>query len=115
MDGRPEEYHGIAVHRRHLSNFEVYVLRQHLQYDAELDKSQKIAEMRQTYVQELQEAQVTEKGVGRLSEQDSDLPPAIHRIFEDERSSSTDNLIPSDQKEVPHGRLGRTRPGGAVH
>ena len=115
MAGRPEEYHGIAVHRRHLSMFEVYVLKQHLQYDAELDKKQKISEMRDTYMQELQEAQREEKGVGHICEEDSDLPPAIHRIFEDERMSSTDNLLPSDNKTILSGRLGKTRPGGAVH
>lgn len=115
MAGKPEEYHGIAVHRRHLSWWEVHVLKQHLQYDAKLDKEQRLAEMRQTYIDEVRAAQQEEKGVGRIADEDSDLPPAIHRIFEDERMSSTDNLLPSQEKFIPSGRLGRTRPGGAIH
>lgn len=47
--GRQEDYHGIAVHPRHLSLFECVVLKRHLQYDAEKDRDMKIQELRDLY------------------------------------------------------------------
>ncbi|KAM0751247.1 MFS general substrate transporter [Meredithblackwellia eburnea MCA 4105] len=47
--GRPEDYHGIAVHRRHLSWYEIHVLHRDRHYDAELDKEAKIDELRVLY------------------------------------------------------------------
>ena len=48
-DGRPGDYHGIAVHPRHLSLFERMVLKRDRAYDPELDRQQKIDELRQLY------------------------------------------------------------------
>lgn len=48
-EGRSEEYHGIAVHPRHLSWFEKFVLKRHLAYDAELDRKMKVEEMKRAY------------------------------------------------------------------
>jgi len=47
--GREEEYHGIAVHRRHLSFWEIHVLKRDRHYNAELDKQSKIDELRILY------------------------------------------------------------------
>lgn len=47
--GRQHDYHGIAVHPRHLSLFERVVLKRHLQYDAEKDRDMKIQELRDLY------------------------------------------------------------------
>jgi hypothetical protein len=48
--GKADEYHGIAVHRRHLSYWEIYVLKRHLAYDPELDRCAKLNELRDEYV-----------------------------------------------------------------
>lgn len=48
-EGRPGDYHGIAVHPRHLSLFERVVLKRDRAYDPELDRQQKIDELRQLY------------------------------------------------------------------
>ena len=48
-EGRPEDYHGIAIHPRHLSFFERFVLHRHRNYDPELDRMAKIAELRTKY------------------------------------------------------------------
>lgn len=48
-EGRVQEYHGIAVHPRHLSMFERVVLKRHLRYDAAADREMKIEEMRRLY------------------------------------------------------------------
>jgi len=49
MNGRAEDYHGVAVHPRHLSLFEIYVLRRHLPYNPQLDAEQKTEEFRRIY------------------------------------------------------------------
>ncbi|KAL8280948.1 hypothetical protein RQP46_006627 [Phenoliferia psychrophenolica] len=47
--GHPEDYHGIAIHRRHLSWYEIHVLHRDRHYDPELDKESKIDELRILY------------------------------------------------------------------
>jgi hypothetical protein len=47
--GERENYHGVAIHPRHLSLFERVVLKRHIYYDPELDRNQKVAELRQVY------------------------------------------------------------------
>lgn len=49
MSGRREDYHGVAVHPRHLSLFERVVLKRHLPYNPQLDAQQKTEEFRQVY------------------------------------------------------------------
>ena len=49
--GRENDYHGVAVHPRHLSLYERYVLQRHRNYDPILDRQSKIDELRQTYEQ----------------------------------------------------------------
>jgi len=48
--GKAGDYHGIAVHRRHLSYWEIFVLKRHLAYDPELDRCAKLNELREEYV-----------------------------------------------------------------
>jgi Sugar (and other) transporter len=48
-EGREKEYHGVAVHPRHLSLWERVVLKRHLAYDAELDHQSKINELQSVY------------------------------------------------------------------
>ena len=47
--GRQQDYHGIAVHPRHLSLYERVVLKRHLNYDAEKDRDMKVQELRELY------------------------------------------------------------------
>ncbi|KAL4402746.1 transmembrane transporter [Malassezia pachydermatis] len=49
MSGRPEDYHGVAVHPRHLSLWERLVLKRHLAYNPQLDAQQKTEEFHQVY------------------------------------------------------------------
>ncbi len=47
--GRAEDYHGPAVHPRHLSMWETYVLKRHRAYNPELDRQAKIEALREEY------------------------------------------------------------------
>ncbi|DBA70932.1 TPA: hypothetical protein ACH3X2_011377 [Trebouxia sp. C0005] len=58
QQGRGKEYHGIAVHPRHLSLFEKGVLGIHHQYNPELDAEAKKAEASQKVSQRLQDEDV---------------------------------------------------------
>jgi len=49
MTGSAQDYHGVAVHPRHLSLFERFVLKRHLPYNPQLDAQQKTDEFRQVY------------------------------------------------------------------
>ncbi|CDZ96190.1 Inorganic phosphate transporter [Phaffia rhodozyma] len=53
--GKAGEYHGIAVHKRHLSLWETMVLKRHLAYDPEKDRAAKMEELSETYARMLQE------------------------------------------------------------
>jgi MFS family permease len=48
MEGRQSDYHGVAIHPRHLSMWERFVLRRHRAYNPELDRQQKIEELKNT-------------------------------------------------------------------
>jgi hypothetical protein len=48
-EGREGEYHGIAIHPRHLSVFERVVLKRGRNYDPKLDKEANIGEMRKLF------------------------------------------------------------------
>lgn len=48
-DGRLSEYHGIAINKAHLSNWEIYVLGRHKNYNPQLDAEMRIDELRTDY------------------------------------------------------------------
>ncbi|GFZ47035.1 hypothetical protein JCM24511_04261 [Saitozyma sp. JCM 24511] len=52
-EGRAKDYHGIAVHPRHLSAWERYILKRHLAYNPELDREQRVKELRQLWEQNM--------------------------------------------------------------
>ena len=54
-EGRPWDYHGVAVHPRHLSWWEIFVLRVHEQYNPELDRQQKENERAEAKAARLEE------------------------------------------------------------
>jgi hypothetical protein len=60
--GRAGDYHGIAVHPRHLSVWERVVLGRHKAYDPEADRVQRVGEMRAAY--EEMELKKVSAGVG---------------------------------------------------
>ncbi|UZJ55817.1 hypothetical protein CBS101457_005137 [Exobasidium rhododendri] len=73
LRGEQENYHGIAIHPRHLSLFERVVLRRHLQYDPELDRNQKIDELRQLYTDSKQVETEKETSAEHMSDDHKDL------------------------------------------
>ena len=83
-EGRENEYHGIAIHPRHLSWFERFVLHRHKSYDPELDAKDKLKEMRNMY-DKIQNEKVSEDD-HRL---DETLSEKAHSYFEWEKRSSS--------------------------
>ncbi|RSH95744.1 hypothetical protein EHS25_000836 [Saitozyma podzolica] len=51
-EGRAGDYHGIAVHPRHISVWERYILKRHRAYDPELDRQQRANELRTLWEQQ---------------------------------------------------------------
>jgi hypothetical protein len=73
--GRPGDYHGIAVHPRHLSWWEKVVLKRHLAYNPELDREQRVKELRVIYEERMmaqQNAAVREEGKRGEKDRDED-------------------------------------------
>ena len=54
-DGRGADYHGIAIHPRHISMYERIVLRRHRYYNPQMDRDAKVEELRQKYEASLQD------------------------------------------------------------
>ena len=105
-EGRPQDYHGIAIHKRHLSLWETWVLRRHKYYDPGLDKQTKIMEMRTKY-----EALLLQDKLGNeedLVELEDSLSSNASRYFRWEKMISTPELtkIRSQEKmEVLSGEI----------
>jgi hypothetical protein len=51
-EGRAGDYHGFAVHPRHISVWERYILKRHRAYDPELDRQQRANELRTLWEQQ---------------------------------------------------------------
>lgn len=97
-DGREADYHGIAIHPRHLSFWERYVLQRHRYYDPVLDREAKIAELRARY-----EASVSSEKAedDEFKDYDNVVSPNASRYFEFEktqRQSSDDTPFANDKK-----------------
>ena len=61
MNGRAEDYHGVAIHPRHLSLYERVVLKRNRYYNPQLDMQQKTQEFRQIYHSSLQSYESDQK------------------------------------------------------
>lgn len=90
-EGRPQDYHGIAIHPRHLSWYERVVLKRHLQYNPELDREARITEMRALYNQvegskSIESDADDEKTLGKNSHELMDHN--VSRYFEIEKARS---------------------------
>ncbi|CAD6565565.1 MAG: hypothetical protein TREMPRED_001530 [Tremellales sp. Tagirdzhanova-0007] len=91
--GRPGDYHGIAVHPRHLSVYERFVLKRHLAYDAEKDRAQRVEELRVMY--EERRMNLGKEG-GKLDdatsvEEDDELSSSAASFFSSNSSSTRVN------------------------
>jgi hypothetical protein len=84
-EGRAGDYHGVAVHPRHLSRWERWVNKRHLAYDPAADRQMKIDELREIY-DRLQ----SEKGVEESSVDPDDasfVSDDVSMYFAEERRS----------------------------
>ncbi|KAF3038450.1 hypothetical protein E8E12_001637 [Didymella heteroderae] len=77
--GREHDYHGIAIHWKHLSWWE-RMRGQHKGYDAKLDYEQKIKEMRAEWV-ERQQHNFSEKKGWEEAEHDDHFDTEVHNYF----------------------------------
>jgi hypothetical protein len=91
--GQGGAYHGLAVHKAHLSNWEIYVLKKHLQYDGALDAQAKVVEMRDEYkLWKMQRAE------GKRIDSESTLESS-----EKQRESVKHGQAHEDEDELLHG------------
>lgn len=86
-EGRPGEYHGIAVHPRHLSWWERVILKRGKAYDPELDRQQRVKELRIVYEARMQEKEAQQeqgKGGERMEDEEdaeSEITKTLHTYF----------------------------------
>ncbi|KAL1410305.1 hypothetical protein Q8F55_004311 [Vanrija albida] len=84
-EGRAGDYHGIAVHPRHLSWFERFILKRHLAYDPELDRQQRVKELRVMWEARQAAATKEQTGVDAIpAHEDDELSSTAHSFFERE-------------------------------
>ncbi|KAK4688773.1 L-lactate dehydrogenase (cytochrome), partial [Tremellales sp. Uapishka_1] len=83
--GKAGDYHGIAVHPRHISLWEKFILKRHLAYDPELDRIARINEMRDAH---LEKTMIKESGKAGEAEEDdhSILSPSASQYFLNEKT-----------------------------
>jgi MFS family permease len=91
--GREQDYHGIAIHPKHLSVWE-RMRGVGKNYDAKLDYEQKITEMREEWVQ-AQEAKFTEKSEG-FEDSSEDYSEHVHNFFK--RTATSPKLRAGQEK-----------------
>lgn len=80
-EGRPQDYHGIAVPLRHLSLFERVVLKRDKAYDPELDRRMKVDELRQEY-DRVESEKVDEYHDGRDRQSQDNVSHKVSKYFE---------------------------------
>ncbi len=94
-EGRAADYHGIAVHPRHLSLWETWVLKRHRAYNPVLDREVKKNELRKLY-----EATLSGKETGNNQDYEDDasfVSSNVTEYFERERASSRqEKVTPSE-------------------
>jgi hypothetical protein len=85
-ENRIQDYHGIAIHSRHLSLWESMVLKRNRYYDPDLDRLDKIKELRERY-----EASIASEKYGSeedLDDHDEPINENIIKYFELEKKRS---------------------------
>ncbi|KIW26445.1 uncharacterized protein PV07_09539 [Cladophialophora immunda] len=93
-EGRSQDYHGIAIHPRHLSWYERVVLKRHHQYNPELDRLARINELRELYekVEGVKGAETDDEKTLPGTNQ-GDLDDNVSRYFDMERRSGKKNNV----------------------
>jgi MFS family permease len=82
--GRENEYHGVAIHPRHLSMWERWT-GVGKNYNPELDRPSKIADMRSEWEAKQEEKMSNEKGIGGA---DDEYEQGVHEYFHKTTSNS---------------------------
>ena len=90
--GCEQEYHGIAIHPRHLSMYERIVLRRDRYYDPESDRQQKVNELRKRYEDSLAS---DEEEDAEIKHTEGELPEKVAQYFQIERERG---LSPNQSK-----------------
>lgn len=106
LQGRAQDYHGIAVHPRHLSLYERLVLKRHKAYDPELDRKAKIDELRELYTEMNRDLSAEKEGRGSVERSPtlvgvgSGESDKISQYFDWEKSTRTsrDGLVGSKKE-----------------
>jgi hypothetical protein len=80
-EGRAGEYHGIAVHPRHLSWWERVVLKRGAAYDPELDRKQRVKELRVVYEARMQEREMNKGEEREDDDEGSEITKGLHTYF----------------------------------
>jgi Sugar (and other) transporter len=98
-EGRPQDYHGIAIHPRHLSMYERYVLHRHRYYDPELDRQAKIEELRARYEKVVMKEKAAQEDPDFI-ESESMMSEKTYKYFqlEKQRNSSSDDTTRENEK-----------------
>jgi MFS family permease len=94
IEGREHEYHGVAVHPRHLSLWERVVLKRHLAYDADKDRVQKLAELKSLYQSIKSDEVIDEKAGGQGKGKQSHLSEDQQMLADYE----LDNFFANEEK-----------------
>jgi len=102
--GRSQDYHGIAIHPKHLSVWE-RLRGVHKNYDPELDFRSKVDELRAEWLAQ-QKAQTSEKGVGL------DSPDFDWDADDDEWTPEMRQYFTRTSAKAENGVLAKTKGGG---
>ena len=86
-EGRQDEYHGIAIHPRHVSLYEKVFLRRGRNYDPELDRKAKIQELRGLY-----NRVTSEKGTESGEETGESIDEKVSTYFDWEKTRKVDTI-----------------------
>jgi len=102
--GREQDYHGVAIHSKHLSLYErLRGVGKH--YNADLDYKQRVEEMRGEW--ELRMQQKADEKAGRYDDDDDDAfiegePEHTHQVTSYfARSTKSPNLLGAENEKIP--------------
>lgn len=114
-EGRADDYHGIAIHPRHLSFFERFVLNRHRNYDPELDRKARIEELRMKY-EAFVAAQRSGKETDVSSDDDSFVSEKVSKYFqmEKERSRNSEETRRASQEKISESSSNKENEGVAM-
>ncbi|WVO24286.1 uncharacterized protein IAS62_005650 [Cryptococcus decagattii] len=106
--GRADEYHGIAVHPRHLSWWEKIVLKRHLAYNPEKDRMQRVRELRMMYEEKRRAMEEVHEHEEHEEEMEDELSHSAYHHFNNEKASleKIANSAPSTSPNSPRPFVG---------